>query len=122
MRSPASPCSATSRRSPVPISRPSGILPGGNVFQLPPPALEARATLEVSAGAGWAGRTGTGVAVGTDEAWATAGSVPAPGAFGGGAGVTAGMFGPFDGVRADAIAIGVGLGALGFWATTGCAG
>src|SRR5438132_13289256 len=107
MRSPASPRSATSRRSPVPMSLPSGILPGGNVFQLPPPALEARATLEVSAGAGWAGRTGTGVAVGTDEAWATAGSVPAPGAFGGGAGVTAGIFGASGGARAEAIVVGV---------------
>src|SRR6266403_1011840 len=43
MRSPASPCSATSRRSPVPMSLPSGILPGGNVFQLPPPALASNA-------------------------------------------------------------------------------
>src|SRR6266436_4312399 len=63
MRSPASPCSATSRKSLVPMSRPSGILPGENVFQLPPPAFEARATLEASAaGAGVATETPGGVA------------------------------------------------------------
>src|SRR6266581_4358944 len=112
-RSPASPCSATSRRSPVPISRPSGILPGGNVFQLPPPAFEARATLEVSAGTGCAGRTGTGVEVGTGEDWAI-GSLLALEAFDAGAGVRAGMFGTLGGVRADATANGVGLGAPGF--------
>src|SRR5207249_10479577 len=109
---PASPCSATSDRSFVPTSRPSGILPGGNVFQLPPPAFDARATLEVSAGTGFAGRTGIGVAVGTGGAWAT-GSVPPPGNFSAGAAVTAGMVGTFGGVRADATANGVGLGALG---------
>src|SRR2546430_11995885 len=108
MRSPASPWSATSRRSAVPMSLPSGILPGGNVFQLPPPALEARATLEVSAGAGWAGRTGTGVAVGTDEAWATAGSVPPPGGFGGGCGVTHGQIEPLYSASTQAIAIDCG--------------
>src|SRR5213595_2452855 len=113
MRSPASPCSATSRRSPVPMSRPSGILPGENVFQLPPPAFEARATLEVSVGTGCAGRTGTGVAIGRGEVWATD-SVPAPVAFDAGAGVKAGMFGTLGGVRADATANGVGLGASGF--------
>src|SRR5207253_11000306 len=111
-RSPVSPCSATSGRSLAPISRPSGILPGGNVFQLPPPALDARATLEASAGTGFAGRTGTGVAVGIGEAWA-AGSAP-PGIFSAGAGATAGTFGTFGGVRADATANGVGLGAPAF--------
>src|SRR5438874_9976613 len=112
-RSPVSPCSATSGRSLAPISRPSGILPGGNVFQLPPPALDARATLEASAGTGFAGRTGTGVAVGIGEAWAT-GAVSAPGTFRAGAGATAGTFGTFGGVRADAAANGVGLGATAF--------
>src|SRR5947208_11157492 len=68
------------------MSRPSGILPGENVFQLPPPAFEARATLEVSVGTGCAGRTGTGVAIGRGEVWAT-GSVPAPVAFDADAGI-----------------------------------
>src|SRR6266496_554102 len=105
-RSPASPRSATSRKSPVPIRRPSGIFPAGNVFQLPPPALEARVPAEVSAGTGCAGKTGTGVAVVTGEASAAV------------------IFdarlatGAFD-VAADATVTGVEVGAGEFWAITG---
>src|SRR5213082_1646500 len=108
MRSPATPCSATSRRSLVPTSRPSGIFPGGNVFQLPPPAFEARATPEASAGTGCAGNTGTGVAVAGGGGWATA-------TLGAGATVGAAVAtGADGGVRADATANGVEVGAAGF--------
>src|SRR5437870_5001450 len=34
------------------MSRPRGILPGGNVFQVPPPAVEASASSVVPGGAG----------------------------------------------------------------------
>src|ERR1043166_9532867 len=101
MRSPASPRSATSFRSPVPMSLPSGILPGANVFQLPPPAFEAKVTLDESCGAGWAGRTGTGVDIGTGEFCATA-PVPTSGALDTGAGVVTGRFSALGGARADA--------------------
>src|SRR4029453_6678994 len=116
MRSPASPRSATSFKSPVAISLPSGILPGVKVFQLPPPALEARATLEASGGAGLAGSTGTGVAIATGEPCA-AGAVP-----GYGAGVATGTFTALGGVSADATVMGVPAGVSLFWATTACAG
>jgi hypothetical protein len=36
--------------------------------------VEARAFPEASGGTGWAGKTGTGVAVGGGEAWATVGA------------------------------------------------
>src|SRR5438105_9696326 len=52
MRSPTSPRSARSRRSEVWMSRPRGIFPGGNVFQFPPPAVEASALSVVTEGAG----------------------------------------------------------------------
>src|SRR5439155_25609840 len=104
------------------MRRPIGILPGGNVFQLPPPAFEARATLAVSAGAGWAGRTGTGVVVGTGAAWA-AGGLPATGAVPAGGGETAGLLAAFGGsARIAAIVNGVPVGAAGFGATIAGAG
>src|SRR6266496_3159569 len=111
-RSPASPRSTTSRKSPVPISRPSGIFPAGKVFQLPPPAFDARATWDESAGTGFAGRTGTGVVVGADAAWvvwvaATVGAAAAAIC----AGVAAGTF---CAVGAEATVIGVEVGTLGF--------
>src|SRR3954454_16051918 len=113
MRSPASPWSATSRRSPVPINLPSGIFPAGNVFQLPPPALDARATLELSVGTGFAGKTGTGVAV-VMAGCAIAG-LTATGEFAAGAGEIAGLFGAFGGsARIAAIANGVAPGTPGF--------
>src|SRR5215475_39505 len=108
MRSPASPRSATSFRSPVAISRPSGIFPGANVFQLPPPAFEAKATLEESGGAGWAGKTGTGVDTGTGEFCATA-PVPTSGGLNTGAGVATGRFSALGGARADATVMGVAV-------------
>ena len=48
---------AKSFKSEVAINRPNGILPGANVFQLPPPAVEAKAIPEESAGADWVGAT-----------------------------------------------------------------
>src|SRR5579884_495963 len=107
MRSPASPWSATSRRSPVPIKRPRGILPGGKVFQLPPPALEAKVPLAGSAGTGCAGSTGTGVALETDEAMAIAGPLASGALLAEAGGAAAG----FAGVLAEAREKGVGVGA-----------
>src|SRR4029453_18251342 len=103
------------------MSRPSGILPGANVFQLPPPAFEAKATLEESGGAGLAGKTGTGVAIATGELCATA-PVPTSGALDTGAGVVTGRFSALGGASADATVIGVAAGPGLVWATTGCAG
>src|SRR5207253_9131467 len=77
MRSPAIPRSAISFKSEAATKRPRGILPGGKVFQVPPPAVEASAMSEESTGAGWAGKTGGAVAAvgggvtGTGEAAAT---------------------------------------------------
>ena len=67
------------------MSLPSGILPGGKVFQVPPPAVEARAFPEASGGTGWAGKTGTGVAVaiGGGEARATTGAAGVAATIGG---------------------------------------
>src|ERR1044071_7948918 len=59
-----------SRKSPVSMSLPNGIRPGANVLQLPPPAVEARASPGL--GAGCAGSTGTGVPEGEGVAMATA--------------------------------------------------
>src|SRR5438552_18814742 len=69
----------------MPMSLPSGILPGGKVFQVPPPAVEARAFPEASGGTGWAGKTGTGVAVanGGGEARATTGAAGVAATIGG---------------------------------------
>src|SRR5579884_1329029 len=107
MRSPARPWSATSRRSPVPIKRPKGILPGANVFQLPPPALEAKVPLAASAGTGCAGRTGTGVARETDAAMAVACTLVSEELLAG-AGVATALF---AGVLAEARKKGVAVGA-----------
>src|SRR5581483_10556946 len=101
MRSPARPWSATSRRSPVPIKRPKGILPGANVFQLPPPALEAKVPLAASAG------TGTGVARETDAAMAVACTLVSDELLAG-AGVATALF---AGVLAEARKKGVAVGA-----------
>src|ERR1700680_4745595 len=65
------------------MSLPIGILPGGKVFQFPPPAVEARAFPEASGRAGWAGKTGTGVAVGGGEARATTGAAGVAATIGG---------------------------------------
>src|SRR6266436_1257843 len=55
MRSPAVPRSAISLRSPVAIRRPSGIFPGGKVFQLPPPVVDANVPMSGAPGCtGWA--------------------------------------------------------------------
>src|SRR5437868_15476370 len=69
------PWSAISFRSLAPIKRPSGIFPGANVFQVPPPAVDASA---VSGGilAAGPGEVFTGAASGTPcagDAAATAG-------------------------------------------------
>src|SRR3954470_18892558 len=76
MRSPARPLSAMSLRSAGPISRPSGILPGAKVFQVPPPAVDASS---VPGGTGWFGGGGLlgiaavgGAAEGAGEATGTA--------------------------------------------------
>src|SRR5262249_37247488 len=108
MRSPATPWSATSFKSPVAISLPRGIFPGAKVFQLPPPAFEARATLGPPGGAGWAGNTGTGVATPAGEVCATD---PASGDFEAGAGGITGTFGAAEGASADATVMGVPAGA-----------
>src|SRR5919198_546649 len=107
MRSPAIPRSATSFKSPVAISLPSGILPAAKVFQLPPPAFEASAA---PGGAGWAGNTGTGVAIAAGEVCATD-PVPASGALDAGTGVATGTFEALGGVTADATVMGVPAGA-----------
>src|ERR1700760_3964218 len=52
MRSPPIPRSAMSFSSLGVINRPNGILPGAKVFQLPPPAVEAREVSPVGFGAG----------------------------------------------------------------------
>src|SRR6266436_3370248 len=106
MRSPASPRSATSLKSLVPISLPSGIFPAAKVFQLPPPAFEARATLEESGGAGWAGRTGTGVAIASGELCAIA-PVATSGTLDAAAGVATGTFSALGGASRDATVVGV---------------
>src|ERR1700736_2320126 len=53
MRSPVRPWSARSFKSEGAIRRPSGIFPAGNVFHVPPPAVDAKA-LDVSVGTGCA--------------------------------------------------------------------
>src|ERR1700720_1892440 len=53
------------------MSRPSGMRPGGKVFQVPPPAVEANVPAE-STGAGWTGTAGTGVS--TDRPIAISGA------------------------------------------------
>src|SRR5438132_4089737 len=63
-------------RSAVLTSRPSGMRPGGKVFQVPPPAVEANVPAE-STGAGWTGTAGTGVP--TDRAIAISGAYVAVG-------------------------------------------
>src|ERR1700730_12555028 len=96
------------------MSLPSGILPGGKVFQVPPPAVEARAFPEASGGAGWAGKTGIGIAVGGGEARATTGAT----------GVAATIRGAVAG-GGEGAAIGVGAGvdpAAAAFATPGVAG
>src|SRR5215831_19026567 len=108
MRSPATPRSATSFKSPVAMSLPSGILPGAKVFQLPPPAFEARATLGPPGGTGWAGNTGTGVATAAGEVCATD---PASGDFEAGAGVATARFSAAGGASADATVMGAPAGA-----------
>src|SRR5437899_4803897 len=60
VRSPVRPWSATAPRSAAAISRPIGILPGGYVFQFPPPAVEARAVPSAGSAAGALG-LGTGL-------------------------------------------------------------
>src|SRR5207237_7279217 len=67
------------------MSHPSGSLPVGKVFQVPPPAMEARAFPEASGGTGWAGKTRTGVAVaiGGGEARATTGAAGVAATIGG---------------------------------------
>src|SRR5438128_11967609 len=101
MRSPASPRSARACKSPVPINRPSGILPAGKVFHTPPPAVEARAPSGCSSGALCAGETGCAGAIGGGDASATAG-----GAEGDGAGIGEAACG--DGGETAAIPTGVG--------------
>src|SRR5689334_18263524 len=90
-------------RSAAPINRPSGIFPGANVFQVPPPAVDASAVSPVTVGAGDApllGATATAIA-----GVAAAGPVTA----------TAGP----AGVAALATCIGVAVGGGAFCATTG---
>src|ERR1700730_13807548 len=70
MRSPAVPRSAMSCRSVVLMSRPTGMRPGGNVLQVPPPAVEANVPVE-STGVE-TGTAGTGVS--TDRAIAISGA------------------------------------------------
>src|SRR5919197_4891 len=116
MRSPASPRSATSFKSPVPISRPSGILPGVNVFHVPPPAVDARAPPACSEGALGDGETGCAGAVEVVPASATAAGVLADGADAGGttsgaggdAAAPAGEIGPTGNARFATI-VGAGL-------------
>src|SRR5438132_11772780 len=66
MRSPAAPRSAISLRSPVAMRRPSGIFPGGKVFQLPPPVVDAK--VPTSLAPGWTGCARTGVSTGCASA------------------------------------------------------
>src|SRR5207237_4586954 len=66
MRSPAVPRSAISLRSLVAMRRPSGIFPGGKVFQLPPPVVDAK--VPTSLAPGWTGWARTGASTG----WASA--------------------------------------------------
>src|ERR1700720_729559 len=112
MRSPTIPRFARSFKSEVAIKRPSGILPGAKVFQLPPPAVEARAIPE-SAGAGCAGAdTGEGNAAtagctGIGDAAATTIGALVAAAGGGGGGV------------ATVTAAGVAAAGTGCRATTG---
>jgi hypothetical protein len=100
------------------MSRPSGIRLGGNVFQLPPPAVEAK--VPESAGTGCAGTAGTGVAIGgasaisgaygaVGVAIATEGFVA--GGEGGGGGATATDGGDFSAMAGGAVAEDEGFGA-----------
>src|SRR6266436_4471532 len=111
MRSPAVPRSAISLRSPVAIRRPSGLFPGGKVFQLPPPVVDAN--VPTSGAPGCTGWARTGVSTGWASAISGADWVAACGA---GAGFFAGAGG------GDVWAIGAGAGGAGagvdFSATT----
>ena len=107
------------------MSLPSGILLGGKVFQVPPPAVEARAFPEASGGAGWAGKTGTGVAVGGGEARATTGATVVAATIGGGGGVAGGGEGATIGIGAGVGPPAVALatpGVAGFSTMSGCVG
>jgi hypothetical protein len=108
------------------MSLPSGILLGGKVFQVPPPAVEARAFPEASGEAGWAGKTGTGMAVGGGEARATMGAAGVAatiggGVAGGGEGVAITGSGVGAGVDTPAIALAIPA-VAGFSTMTGCVG
>src|SRR5688500_11505586 len=109
MRSPPRPRSARSRRSEVWISRPTGIFPGGNVFQTPPPAVEASESSVTTGGVGEApGGAATGEAAAmTGEAAAT--GVEVGRTFGGG-----GQRGTDGVVCATTTGVGVGLAFLFF--------
>src|SRR5712692_3819960 len=103
-----------SRKSPMPMSRPSGILPAGKVFQVPPPAVDAKAVPADSVGTGCAGRTGFSATLCAGEARATAGAMGTVGAA-----VATGGFGGADGVAAT---IGGGVAVLDFCAVAGRTG
>src|SRR5437588_959466 len=103
------------------MSLPSGILPGGKVFQVPPPAVEARAFPKASDGVGWPGKTGTGVAVGGGEAKATMGAAGFAATIGGGVAGGGTAIGVCAGVDPAAVALATS-GVAGFSMTSGCVG
>ena len=93
------------------MSRPTGIFPGGNVFQIPPPAVEAS---ELSAATDDAGEAARGAAA-TGVAAAMTGGVAAIGAraagdfSGGGHGTACGGFCAITGETGELAGAGVGV-------------
>src|SRR2546430_13084022 len=93
------------------MSRPIGIFPGGNVFQLPPPVVDASVPTSEAAGCARAGvSTGCASATSGADGFAAGGGAGALFAGAGGGDVwTIGVDGGADGADADFSAITIGV-------------
>src|SRR2546430_11909755 len=93
------------------MSRPIGIFPGGNVFQLPPPVVDASVPTSEAAGCARAGvSTGCASATSGADGFAAGGGAGALFAGAGGGGVwTIGVDGGAGGAEADFSAIRFGV-------------